>query len=134
LADIVRHVITQSEGAASRAGVEIRSDLQPAPVAGDPVLLERLTQNLLDNAIHYNVPDDGAITVTTVTVNDQVRLTVENTGPAVPPHEVPSLFEPFRRLASSERLADSSTSRGAGLGLSIVRSAAQAHGGDVDAT
>src|SRR5262249_6132702 len=50
LADIVRHVITQSEGAASRAGVEIRSDLQPAPVAGDPVLLERLTQNLLDNA------------------------------------------------------------------------------------
>src|SRR5262249_19665734 len=102
--------------------------------AGDPVLLERLTQNLLDNAIHYNVPDDGAITVTTVTVNDQVRLTVENTGPAVPPHEVPSLFEPFRRLASSERLADSWTSRGAGLGLSIVRSAAQAHGGDVDAT
>jgi signal transduction histidine kinase len=134
LADIARHVTAASEGAARDAGVEIRTDLQPAPVAGDPVLLERLTQNLIDNAIRYNVPNDGTVTVTTITVNGHARLTVDNTGPAVPPHEVPSLFEPFRRLAATERLADSSTSRGAGLGLSIVRSAAQAHGGDVNAT
>jgi signal transduction histidine kinase len=134
LADIARHVTAEAEGAARNAAVEIRTDLQPAPVAGDPVLLERLTQNLVDNAIRYNVPNGGAVTVTTVTVNDHARLTVDNTGPAVPPHEVPSLFEPFRRLVATERLADSSTSRGAGLGLSIVRSAAQAHGGDVDAT
>ncbi len=136
LADIARHVTTESRGAARTAGVEIRTDLNPAAVTGDPVLLERLTQNLLDNAIRYNLPEHGEITVTTDTVGDTARLTVENTGPPVPPYEVPSLFEPFRRLETTERLTDAttnSTTRGAGLGLSIVRSVAHAHGGDVHA-
>lgn len=61
---------------------------------------------------------------------------MENTGPNVPPYEVPALFEPFRRLAGTERLADIGdplAHRGAGLGLSIVRSVAQAHGGEAHA-
>jgi signal transduction histidine kinase len=137
LADIARHITTESQGAAHTVGVDIRTHLQPAPITGDPVLLERLTQNLLDNAIRYNLPEHGWITVTTDTVDDNVYLTVENTGPPVPPYEVPSLFQPFRRLATTERLADSSTtstSRGAGLGLSIVQSVAHAHGGEVQAS
>jgi signal transduction histidine kinase len=137
LADIARHLTTQSHGAAHTADVDIRTNLQPATVNGDPVLLERLTQNLLDNAIRYNLPEHGQISVTTDTVDGNAYLTVENTGPPVPPYEIPSLFEPFRRLPSTERLADStptSTSRGAGLGLSIVRSVAHAHGGDVHAS
>lgn len=136
LADIARHITTESQGAAQNADVDIRTHLQPAPVTGDPVLLERLTQNLVDNAIRYNLAEHGWITVTTDVVDDNVHLTVENTGPPVPPYEVPSLFEPFRRLPTTERLADSantSISRGAGLGLSIVRSVAHAHGGDVRA-
>jgi signal transduction histidine kinase len=136
LADIARHLTTQSHGGAHTAGVDIRTRLQPAPVTGDPVLLERLTQNLLDNAIGYNLPEHGQITVTTDTVDGNAHLTVENTGPPVPPYEIPALFEPFRRLPTTERLADAttpSTSRGAGLGLSIVRSVAHAHGGDVHA-
>jgi signal transduction histidine kinase len=137
LADIARHITTESRPAAHTAGVDIHVDLQRAPVTGDPVLLERLTQNLLDNAIRYNLPEHGEITVSTDTADDNAHLTVENTGPAIPPYEVPRLFEPFRRLATTERLADStqaSTSRGAGLGLSIVRSVANAHGGDVHAS
>jgi signal transduction histidine kinase len=137
LADIARHITTESQPAANTASVEIRTDLQPAPVTGDPVLLERLTQNLLDNAIRYNLPEHGKITVTTDTADDTAHLTVESTGPPIPPYEVPSLFEPFRRLATTERLADptqATTSRGAGLGLSIVRSVANAHGGEVDAS
>jgi signal transduction histidine kinase len=137
LAGIARHIATESRGAAHTAGVDIRTHLRPAPVTGDPVLLERLTQNLLDNAIRYNLPEHGEITVTTDTVDDNAHLTVENTGPTVPPYEVPSLFEPFRRLPTTERLADpttTSTSRAAGLGLSIVRSVAHAHGGNVHAT
>jgi len=137
LADIARHIAAESRDAAHTSGVDIRTHLQPAPVTGDPVLLERLTQNLLDNAIRYNLPEHGKITVTTDTVGDSAQLTVDNTGPPVPPYEVPSLFEPFRRLPTTERLADSttrSTSRGAGLGLSVVRSAAHAHGGDVHAS
>jgi signal transduction histidine kinase len=136
LADIARHITTESRGAARTGGIDIRTDLRPAPVNGDPVLLERLTQNLLDNAIRYNLPEHGEINVTTDTVDDSAHLTIDNTGPPVPPYEVPGLFEPFRRLPTSERLADSTdaaTSRGAGLGLSIVRSVAHAHGGEVHA-
>jgi signal transduction histidine kinase len=137
LADVARHMTAEIRGTARDAEIDIRTDLQPAPVTGDPVLLERLTQNLFDNAVRYNRPEHGEITVTTDTVDDHARLTVDNTGPPVPPYEVPSLFEPFRRLPTTERLADSttpSTSRGAGLGLSIVRSVAHAHGGDVHAS
>ncbi len=138
LADIARHVSTESQAAARAAGIEIHADLRPAPVTGDPVLLERLAQNLVDNAIRYNVPARGEITMITGTAGDRAHLTVENTGPPVPPYEVPALFEPFRRLRATERLADSaaasSPGRGAGLGLSIVRSVAHTHGGDVHAT
>jgi len=136
LADIARHITTESRIAADTAGVDIHIQLRPTPVAGDPVLLERLTQNLVDNAIRYNLADQGEITVTTDTIGQCAHLTVDNTGPPVPPYEVPGLFEPFRRLPTTERLADSadaSTTHGAGLGLSIVRSVAHAHDGDVHA-
>jgi signal transduction histidine kinase len=132
LADVARHMATEYQG----SRIDIRTHLQPAPVTGDPVLLERLIHNLLDNAIRYNLPEEGEIIITTDTVDDNAQLTVDNTGPLIPPYEVPSLFEPFRRLAATERLADPThaSSRGAGLGLSIVRSVAHAHGGDVGAS
>ena len=137
LTDIARHVIVESRGAAQTADVNLRTDLESAPVAGDPLLLERLTQNLLDNAIRYNLPENGEVTITTGIVGGTAYLSVENTGPPVPAYDIPSLFEPFRRLPNAERLVDAtrtSNSRGAGLGLSIVRSVAQAHGGEVQAT
>ncbi len=136
LADIARHLVAEARGGAQAAGIDIRTDLAPAPVIGDPVLLERLTENLLDNAIRYNLPARGTITVTTRTVDDDAHLTVDNTGPAVPSYELPGLFEPFRRLPTTERTADPTrpAGRGAGLGLSIVRSVARGHGGDAHAT
>jgi signal transduction histidine kinase len=97
--------------------------------------LERLAHNLIDNAIRYNRPSHGAITIATDTVGSRARLTVSNTGPDVPSYEIPTLFQPFRRLATTERLAEPAGSRhrGAGLGLSIVAAVAHAHGGDVHA-
>jgi signal transduction histidine kinase len=136
LADLARQVTAEARGAAHGAGVDLRSRLRPAPVSGDPVLLERLAQNLLDNAIRYNLPEHGQVTVRTDTLDGDACLTVENTGPPIPPYELPGLFEPFRRLPTTERLADAtttSTRRGAGLGLSVVRSVAHAHGGDIHA-
>jgi signal transduction histidine kinase len=118
LAEVARHVGTA-------ASAEL--DLQPAPTAGDPVLLERVVQNLVDNAVRYNVPD-GHVWLTTRTIGHLVQVTVANTGPVVPPYEVPALFEPFRRLRSRTDSAN-----GTGLGLSIVRSVAHAHGGTVTA-
>ncbi|MEN3304380.1 MAG: hypothetical protein V7603_582 [Micromonosporaceae bacterium] len=121
LAEMVRHVLDQH---ANPSGPRLDASLHPAPVAGDPVLLERLVQNLVNNAVAYNVPE-GWVSVSTRTSGDQVELTVTNTGPTVPAYEIPVLFEPFRRLR--DRVA---SAEGTGLGLSIVRSVAQAHGGD----
>lgn len=136
LADVVRHLAVESADMLAAAGIELHAELKPAAVAGDPVLLERLVQNLLDNAIRYNIPGDGTIEVSSGTADGLSYVTVENTGPAVPAYEIPNLFDPFHRLTTTERLADppqSSSRRGAGLGLSIVRSVAQAHGGNTSA-
>lgn len=137
LAQVVRHVLNESAAIATAAGVELRPALQPAAGRGDPVLLERLVHNLVDNAIRYNLPGDGWITITTA-ADPQGRavIAVENPGPLIPPYEVPRLFEPFRRLASTERLAEAPgllRRRGAGLGLSIVRAIVTSHRGEVDA-
>jgi signal transduction histidine kinase len=133
LADILRRIATESQAAARDAGVEIRTALASAPVAGDPALLERLAQNLIDNAIRYNLAEHGWVAVTSGLDDGNAQLTVENPGPPVPTYEIPGLFEPFRRLATTERRAAVSSNHGAGLGLSIVRSVAHAHGGDVHA-
>jgi signal transduction histidine kinase len=133
LADIIRHIATESQAAAQQAGVEIRTGLASAPVAGDPALLERLVQNLVDNAIRYNLAEHGWVAVTSGLDDGTAQLTVENPGPTVPIYEIPGLFEPFRRLATTERRAAVSGNHGAGLGLSIVRSVVYAHGGDVHA-
>jgi signal transduction histidine kinase len=126
LADVARHVTTEAGDEAVAAGIDVRTDLEPIAVTGDPVLLERLVQNLIDNAIRYNWPEGGRITVTTGTVDGTAQVTVDNTGPPVPAYEIPGLFEPFHRLCT--------TDRGTGLGLSIVRSVARAHGGEAEAT
>jgi signal transduction histidine kinase len=78
------------------------------------------------NAIHYN-RRGGTVTVE---VGEHPALVVVNTGPKVRPEQVNALFEPFRRL-DGDRTAHRA---GAGLGLSIVRSVAKAHGGTVAAT
>jgi signal transduction histidine kinase len=133
LADVLRRIVTESQAAAQQAGVELHTALAPAPVAGDPALLERLAHNLIDNAIGYNLAEHGWVAVTSGLDAGTAQLTVENPGPRVPTYEIPNLFEPFRRLATTERRAAVSGNHGAGLGLSIVRAVAHAHGGDVHA-
>jgi signal transduction histidine kinase len=119
LAEVARHVVGEDKAIAAQLG--------PAPVIGDPVLLERVVQNLVDNALAYNVPD-GRVWVSTTRTERHARLVVENTGPPIPGYEIPGLFEPFRRLRSR-----TGSAAGTGLGLSIVRSVAAAHGGTAEA-
>ena len=130
LADVVAHVVDQLGAEAGRAGVTIDDATTEALTSGDALLLERLVHNLVENGIRHNVAAGGRLTLTSGTRDDgSVELEVVNTGPVVPDYEVPALFEPFRRLAK-DRLA---TAKGVGLGLSIVRSVTQVHGGEVTA-
>ncbi|MEH1015161.1 HAMP domain-containing sensor histidine kinase [Micromonospora sp. CPCC 206060] len=126
LAEVAGHLSDQTAG---RTTLAVSVDLNPARTVGDPVLLERLAQNLLDNAVRHNVGEGGWMTVATTTVGGRAVLTVTNSGPVVPGYEVESMFLPFRRL-NRERAAGN---RGFGLGLSIVRAVARAHGGTVHA-
>ncbi|HEX2314058.1 MAG TPA: HAMP domain-containing sensor histidine kinase [Thermomonospora sp.] len=129
LSDVAAHVLDMAEPEAKERGVAVHRAPSEAPTAGDPVLLERLVQNLVENAIRHNTADDGQLWVSTRCAPDAVELVVANTGPVVPSYEVETLFEPFRRLRTERVHSD----RGAGLGLSIVRAIATAHGGAVHA-
>jgi signal transduction histidine kinase len=128
LTAVVRRVTDLAQPDARRAGVTLALEAVPAPVEGDPVLLERLAQNLVQNAIRYNTDGGWVRVVCCGHGDDTVRLTVDNSGPEVAPYEVPALFEPFRRL--DDRVG---SAQGTGLGLSIVRSVARGHGGEVSA-
>ncbi len=127
LATNVCNALSAVKAEAERMKLDVTSDLQPAPVVGDPSLLDRLAGNLIENAIRYNHLM-GKLWLRTGSVNGQARLVVGNTGYEVEPGDVPGLFEPFRR-GGWERTG----SRGSGLGLSIVRAVADAHGGTVSA-
>jgi signal transduction histidine kinase len=126
LADAAARALELVSGAAAERGVELRPALDHAVVRGDSALLDRLVANLVENAVAYNEAG-GWVEVTTANGGSTAGVRVVNSGPRVPPEQVSSLFEPFRRL-SRERTG---SGRGAGLGLSIVRSVAQAHGGAV---
>ena len=120
--------LSEADGEAERAALTVVTDLRPAPVIGDPALLDRLVSNLVDNAIRHN-HHGGRVEVVTGTGDGEAVLCVRNGGDQISPDEVDRLFEPFQRLA-----ADRSTgSRSTGLGLAIVRSIVRAHGGKVTA-
>jgi signal transduction histidine kinase len=120
VAALVGDCVTDLQARAQEAQVQIRSDLQPAWADADPGLLERLIANLLDNGIHHNEPG-GVLSVRTEVHEGRLRLVVANGGSRIDPDDVQALTEPFRRLKRS--------GSGFGLGLSIVRSVAEAHGG-----
>ncbi|KMO96477.1 sensor histidine kinase [Streptomyces roseus] len=129
LAEVASRAIDQARGEAAVKGVEIRGERALAVVQGNGVLLERIALNLVQNAVRYNVPEGGWVEVTTESQHGQAILIVSNTGPVVPAYEVDNLFEPFRRLRTERTGSD----KGVGLGLSIARSVARAHGGRISA-
>jgi signal transduction histidine kinase len=110
---------------AARHAVDLQRALGPARFRGDARLIEQLVVNLVDNALRYNVPG-GYVRVTTDTRDNRAILAVSNSGPVVPNDAVDRLFRPFQRLGP-ERTGHS----GAGLGLSIVRAVADAHGATI---
>ncbi|WP_240138505.1 sensor histidine kinase [Streptomyces sp. MUM 178J] len=127
LAEVAGRAVDQVRTEAVEKGVEIRGEQAAATVQGNGVLLERIALNLVQNAVRYNIPEDGWVEVTTGMRQGHAVLEVSNTGPVVPAYEIDNMFEPFRRLRQERTGSD----RGVGLGLSIARSIARAHGGRI---
>lgn len=124
LAAVVEAVLREPPPEAGSLDVRIESVIEPAPTSGNVALAERLVRNLVANAAGHNIPG-GRVRVKTGTSAEGAFLSVANDGPVIPASEVPRLFEPFQRLGS-DRTAP--TDGHHGLGLSIVRAIATAHG------
>ena len=122
LAQITEQVLLTPRSDVDRLGLTINTTLEPAPAEGNPRLLERLANNLVENAIHHNTPG-GHVEITTETRDQHAFLTVTNSGPVIPPNELQRLFQPFQRLNGTR----TQHQNGHGLGLSIVQAIATAH-------
>ena len=115
---------------AEQRGVTIETSGDVTPAIGSPALLLQMATNLVHNAIVHNLPDQGAVWVTTSVHPKSVVLTVENTGEKLTPQLVSTLAEPFQR--GTERIRTDHA--GVGLGLAIVKSITQAHDGTLTLT
>ncbi len=90
----------------------------------DTRMIQRLLSNLLDNAIKYT-PSGGSVTVSIVEQEENLVLIVKDTGIGISSSDLPRIFERFYRCDQSRSL------EGIGLGLSLARAIARAHGGDI---
>ena len=126
LAAVTGEALAAARPAVGRLGLHVEAGLQPAILDGDPLLVQQLVTNLIDNAVRHNSPG-GKIQVTTKTSAASAVLSVTNSGPVIPPAEVDRLFQPFQRFGPRP------ARHGHGLGLSIVRTIATAHGATIRA-
>jgi signal transduction histidine kinase len=128
LAAITSAALAAARPAISRLGLHAQADIQPAALHGDPLLVQQLVTNLIDNAVRHNIPG-GDLQITTSTSHTGAVLSVASSGPVIPPGDVDRLFQPFQRLGPRPARRDG----GHGLGLSIVRAIATAHAATITA-
>ena len=96
-------------------------------VTGDRDRLEQALQNLAANALRHT-PDGGEITVSSAATAEGILLAVRDTGPGIPPDHLPLIFDRFYKVDASRKAAG-----GSGLGLSIVKTIVERHGGTITA-
>jgi signal transduction histidine kinase len=128
---LLRRAVEGAQAQAEATGItlEVVDPREACRVVGDPHLLERAVENLLDNALRYTSAG-GRIAVSWRPECDRVVFTIADSGPGIAPHDLPHLFEPLYRGESSRNRQTG----GAGLGLAIARRVLRAHGGDLVAT
>ncbi len=128
LAELACVAIEDRAAAISAQGLNVEQRPDPhARVSGSAPLLARMVENVIENAIGHNQPD-GWLRVCTAVEGTRARLVVENGGERLDPDDVKELSRPFRRAGAERTGSD----RGAGLGLAIVASIAEVHGGTLN--
>lgn len=125
--DLIREVADHMRVAADEKGLTLEADARvEGRVLGDPDRLRQVLFNLLDNAIKYT-PSGGQVVIRGESSNGSVTIVVEDDGVGVAPEHLSHLFERFYRVDSSR----GDETEGSGLGLSICRAIAEAHGGRI---
>jgi len=129
LSQVVERAVDLYRDVADARGVTLRADQPAAPVVvtGDPIRLEQVAANLIDNAVKYTEAG-GRVDVTVGRENGQAVLSVRDTGIGIPAAEQSRVWERLYRGDASR------SARGLGLGLSLVKAVVAAHGGTVDLT
>ena len=118
----------RDDAGAKNIGIDVEAPEDAVFVEADPVRLEQVIWNLLNNAVKFT-PRDGRIAVKLRAETDEIILTVEDNGQGIDASFLPHIFEIFRQ-------ADSSTNRsqsGMGIGLAVVQQLVELHGGSVTA-
>lgn len=124
-AELIERAMELFGGVAEEKEVALGHDAtRPVSLRGDRRRLQRALANLIDNALKYT-PAGGTVKVFLAQVGDKVEIAVRDSGPGIPPEEQPFLFDRFYRGDRSRHLP------GNGLGLSLARAVAHAHGGDI---
>jgi signal transduction histidine kinase len=128
LATLVAQTLETYRATGRSTDYELEQDLDPGWIAGDSTRLEQITSNLIDNALKYTQPG-GRIEVRTWTENEDVVLSVRDTGVGISAELLPHVFDVFVQGSST---LDRSQG-GLGIGLSLVRRLAELHGGSIEA-
>ena len=123
---VIEKIASYYRTIAEERGISITNE-GDGDVYADPLLFDRALSNLLDNALRFT-PDRGKITIRSRSRNDRTELAVEDTGCGIAPHHLSRIFDRFYRVDSSR------SSKGTGLGLALVKSITDLHGGSATAT
>ena len=129
LAKEVRGLFEYYEGWAEERDVTLKLD-GSASCTADRNMIQRALGNLLSNAIRHTPAGESVRVELNGAIPGEVQIAVENPGPAIPPEHLPRLFDRFYRVDPSRQYQGD----GAGLGLAIVRSIVEAHGGTIGVT
>ncbi len=126
LDELVASAVRLNRLLAARRGVELalrRSESLPR-MRLDRMKLHQVLNNLISNAVKFS-PTGATVVISAGTENDSVIVSVADSGPGIPPEELPKLFTPFLRTTVMSPHGE----KGTGLGLSIAKSIVDAHGG-----
>lgn len=128
LCELFANVVARKQDRGETRGcvIDVHREATPSRVMGVPIRLERVAENLLDNAISFS-PEEGRIIVTIAQSDGRVIASVSDEGPGIPPDEREKVFRRFH----SHRPEDESFGNHSGLGLAIGRTIAEAHDGSL---